>query len=148
MATTADATTLVEQSPDALIFADREGVIGTWNAAAERIFGFTASEAIGQRLDIIIPERFRDAHWAGYQRALGEGVTKYAGRSLATRSHRKDGAQIYVELSFAIVLHAGEAVGAIATARDITDRFERERAQRQQLRDLQQEVESLRPAAT
>jgi PAS domain S-box-containing protein len=148
MATTDEATTLIEQSPDAFIFADREGIIRTWNGAAERIFGFAASEAIGQRLDIIIPERFRDAHWTGYHRALGERVTKYAGQSLATRSHRRDGTQIYVELSFAIVLQAGEAVGAIATARDITERFERERAQRRHLRELQQELESLRPAST
>lgn len=60
-----DAAELVEQAPDALIFADRDGVIRVWNRAAERTFGHRATEAIGQTLDIIIPESLREAHWRG-----------------------------------------------------------------------------------
>lgn len=122
---------LVEQSPDAIVFADTAGAIRVWNAAAERIFGFTKHDALGANLDIIIPERFREAHWRGFARALAEGATRYAGRSLPTRSMRSNGAQIYVELSFAIVLDAnGVVMGALAHARDITERFEKERADR------------------
>jgi PAS domain S-box-containing protein len=136
------AALLVEQAPDGVIFAGTDGVIQVWNTAAERIFGHTAEEAIGQDLNIIIPERFQDAHWRGYDRALGEGATKYAGKALTTRSQRKDGTEIYVELGFAIVKdRAGEVIGASAHARDITERFEQERTNRRRLTALQKVVE-------
>ncbi|MEZ4553957.1 MAG: PAS domain S-box protein [Dehalococcoidia bacterium] len=133
-----EARDLIEQSPDAMIFADREGIIRAWNQAAERIFGHSATTANGQTLDLIVPERFREQHWTGYDRALAARVTKYVGQSLPTRALRADGTQITVELSFAIVLGAdGEAVGALATARDITERFEQERELRRRLRELE-----------
>lgn len=134
------ASKLVEQSPDAMIFAGADGLIQVWNAAAERIFGYPAEEAVGRSLDIIIPERFRQAHWAGFERAMGEARTKYEGKSLPTRAQKKDGSQFYVELAFAIVLVDGKAAGALATARDITERFERERADRQRLRELEEQL--------
>ncbi len=138
---TVDPTQLIEQSPDAMIFADREGIVRVWNAAAERIFGHPPEVAIGQSLDIIVPERFRDAHWTGYDRALHDGATKYAGQSLATRSVRANGDTFYVELSFAILLgEDGEALGALATARDITERFEQDRQLRRRLADLEQQI--------
>ncbi len=126
---------LVAQAPDPMIFGDLEGVIRVWNEAAVRMFGHTAEEALGQSLDIIIPERFREQHWTGYDRALGERDTKYRGQLLTTRSMRKDGTTMYLELSFSIVTgDDGAALGALAHARDVTERFERERAQRAQAR--------------
>jgi PAS domain S-box-containing protein len=138
-----DVSLLVEQSPDAMIFADREGKVRAWNAAAERIFGFASADAIGERLDIIIPESLREAHWQGYERALAAGDTKYRGQSLPTKAVRNDGSTIYVELSFAIV-HGrdGTVIGALANARDITERFERDRAMRRRLRELEAEAET------
>jgi PAS domain S-box-containing protein len=129
---------LFEQSPDGEIFADREGIIREWNPAAERIFGFTCEEALGKSLDIIIPERFREAHWRGYERALRDGATRYSGQALPTRSARKDGTDIYVELTFAMI-HApgGGVIGALAHARDITERWTREREQRRRLQELE-----------
>ena len=135
-----ESSLLIEQSPDAVIFADRDGTIRTWNAAAERIFGFPSAAALGQNLDIIIPERFRQAHWTGFERAMGEAKTKYVGQSLPTRALRADGTQFYVELGFAIVVADGKAVGALATARDITERFEKERADRARLKELEAQV--------
>lgn len=135
----ADAESLVAQSPDAIIFAGTDGMIREWNAAAERIFGFSADEALGQSLDMIIPEGFRNAHWTNFDRALSEKATKYAGQSLPTRALTKAAGEIYVELSFAIVLGpAGEALGALATARDITERFNRDRELRRELRALKE----------
>jgi PAS domain S-box-containing protein len=126
-------TLLSDQAPDAVIFAGTDGVIQHWNEAATRIFGYSQEEALGQSLDLIIPERFREAHWTGYDRALADGATKYSGKALPTRSERKDGTTIYVELTFAIVKDAsGSVIGALAHARDITERFLREREQRQQ----------------
>src|SRR6185295_17598484 len=114
----------------------------TLNAAAVRVFGFTAEEAVGQSLDIIVPERFREAHWRGYERALSEGRTKYSGQALPTRSARKDGSTIYVELTFAIVHDSNASViGALAHARDISERWEREREQRRKLQELEQKLE-------
>lgn len=132
------ADLLVSQAPDAVIFADPSGTIRVWNTAAEKVFGFTARDALGANLDIIIPDRLREAHGRGFKRALGERATKYAGQSLPTRAIRADGSQIYVELSFAIVLDAGGMpLGALAHARDITERFEKARADHNRLLELE-----------
>jgi PAS domain S-box-containing protein len=141
-----DSNLLLEQAPDAIIYADKNGEISYWNEAATRVFGFDASEAMGQNLDIIIPENFRNQHWTGFDRALGEGDTKYRGQALPTKATHKDGRSFYVELSFSIVKDAsGTVVGAMAAARDITERFERDRDLRRKLRDLEQR---LNPPAT
>lgn len=125
------AERILEQAPDPVIFADLKGVIRTWNAAAAELWGHSREEAVGQTLDLIVPERFREQHWTGYDRALGDRATKYKGQALTTRSMKKDGSTIYIEMTFAIVLDdAGAAIGALACARDATERFERERAQR------------------
>ncbi|GAB4331289.1 MAG: PAS domain S-box protein [Dehalococcoidia bacterium] len=135
---------LFDQAPDGIIFADVEGTIRAWNAAAERIFGFAPGDAIGQNLDIIIPEAFRERHWAGFERALAEKRTKYEGQALPTRATTASGDTIYVELSFAIVLdEEGEALGALAHARDITERFERDRAQRRRVAELERRIQEL-----
>lgn len=113
------AESLLEQLPDAVIVADRDGVIRSWNAAAEALFGHPASEAIGRSLDLIIPERFRAAHWSAYHRALEAGRTKYARKVLTTRSVHKSGEKVYVAMSFAILLDEnGQAAGAVAVARE------------------------------
>jgi PAS domain S-box-containing protein len=133
-----DPDGLLRQAPDAIIFADTGGVIRFWNSAATRVFGYSVEQAIGASLDIIIPERFREAHWKGFDRALEEAATKYAGQALATRATRSDGAQIYVELSFAIVVDDdGSVLGALSHARDITERFERDRERQKRIRDLE-----------
>ena len=138
---------LVEQAPDAVISAGNDGVIVTWNAAATAMFGFAPSDAIGNGLNIIIPEEFRETHWSAYDKALEAGDTKYRGQSLPTRAMKADGETLYVELSFAIV-HGedGMVIGALAHARDITARFEQDRANRRRLRELEAELETLRGA--
>lgn len=122
---------IVDQAADAIIAADRQGAVLVWNAAAERLFGWTADEAKAGGLDLIIPERFRAAHWAGYDRALETGKTKLGGKVLTTRSQRKDGSTLYVDLSFALMRdEAGAVQGALAIARDVTERFLAEKARR------------------
>ena len=121
------------QAPDAIIFAGTDGTIQAWNQAASSLFGFSREEAVGQSLDLIVPERFREAHWSAYEKALEAGDTKYRGKALPTRSQTKSGETIYVELTFSIVKDAsGGVIGALAHARDITERYLREREQRQQ----------------
>ena len=116
---------------EAVIHADRQGLIALWNPAAETMFGFSAAEAIGQSLDIIIPERLREAHWRGFHAAIASGRTRLNGRPTVTRALHKSGATLYVEMSFALVSdQAGEVIGSVAVARDVTERVQREKAAR------------------
>lgn len=112
---------ILEQAPDAVIFADRQGRVQLWNHGAEVLFGYTAREAIGQPLDIIIPEKLRQAHDEGFARALATGRLKAQGRVLTTRASGKYGARLYVDFSFALVKDAAGAVsGVVAIGRDVT----------------------------
>lgn len=67
------AAEILEQAADAVIFSDIQGAIRFWNAAAGALFGFAAREAVGQSLDLIIPERLRSANWAGFNRLRSSG---------------------------------------------------------------------------
>lgn len=134
---------LLSQFPDAVIFIDREGRIKYWNAAAEIIFGIPVEEAIGSHLDIIIPEKFRKAHWNGFDNALLAKQTKHKGRPLATKAIHGDGHTIYVEMSFAIIVNEeGESEGALASARNITTRFEKEKLDQKRLLELENQVKN------
>lgn len=116
---------------EAVIHADRQGLIALWNPAAETMFGFSTAEAIGQSLDIIIPERLREAHWRGFHAAIASGRTRLNGRPTVTRALHKSGATLYVEMSFAMVCAtSGEVIGSVAVARDATERVQREKAAR------------------
>ena len=132
------ALAIVEQVADAIIFADRQGVIRLWNPAAEAVFGFSADEMIGQNLDLIIPERLRPAHWKAFHQAIEAGRTRLGRLALVTRSVHKSGAKLYVDLSFAIVRDAaGEVAGAVAVARDATDRYTSETTMKKRLAELE-----------
>ena len=130
------ARQLFEGMPDALVVADRKGIIRVWNGGAERIFGFAEGEALGQSLDIITPERLRERHWIGYEATMRTGQTKYgAGDLLSVPAIRRDGAQISIQ--FSIVPLGGEdgdlqAVAAIM--RDVTEDFEERKRLRRALR--------------
>ena len=122
---------IVHGSPDAIIFADRDGIIRLWNAGAEALFGYAAGEAVGQSLDLIIPERQRRPHWEGYRRVMATGETRYGRELLAVPALRKDGTRISLEFSIALIRDdRGEVLGAAAILRDVTDRWEQEKALR------------------
>lgn len=122
---------ILEQVAEAVVFADRGGVIRRWNAAATAMFGFTAAEAIGQRLDLIIPEHLREVHWRGFDLAVAQGRTRLGGRPTLTRALHRSGRKLYVEMSFALVVDGGGvAHGSVAVARDVTERVERDKAAR------------------
>lgn len=120
---------ILDQVADALIYADRSGRIMRWNNACCALFGYSAEEALGQSLDLIIPEHLRAAHWKGFDAAMASGATKLEGRPTLTRAVHKGGRKLYVEMTFAVVKAAeGDALGSVAMARDVTERVERERA--------------------
>ncbi len=119
---------IVEQTADAIIYSNRQGMIERWNAAATTMFGYAAAEAIGQSLDLIIPEHLRAAHWRGFDAAMASGTTRLHGRPTLTRAQHKSGSKLYVEMSFALVVDAAGAVlGSVAMVRDVTERMEREK---------------------
>jgi PAS domain S-box-containing protein len=132
---------IVAQMSEAVILADRAGRVMLWNRGAEVLFGHPAAEAMGQSLDIIIPEELRSRHWDGYHRAVSAGRTQLGARALPTKAVRKDGTTIYVELSFAVVLdETGAAVGALAVGRNIRERYLQDKALRRRLAALEHEV--------
>jgi PAS domain S-box-containing protein len=93
--------TLAREAADAIIYADVNGIITFWNKGAERIFGFSEREAIGQSLDIIIPANLRKRHWDGFAETIRSGKTRYsAGDVLAVPALRKDGRRISIEFRF------------------------------------------------
>jgi PAS domain S-box-containing protein len=129
---------IVEHAPDAVIMADRDGTIRLWNAAASTIFGYSAADAVGQSLDLIIPEPFRDRHWDGFQKVMETGVTRYATELLAVPAIRSDQTRISVEFSVTLLRdHADEIVGVAAIMRDVTERWTEQRQLRQRLAELE-----------
>lgn len=120
---------IVAQMAEALVYANRDGTIERWNAAAQAMFGFSAAEALGQNLDLMIPEHLRKAHWRGFDAAMASGKTRLHGHPTLTRALHKSGQKLYVEMSFSLVLDdTGSAIGTVAVARDATARVAREKA--------------------
>jgi PAS domain S-box-containing protein len=126
---------LLGSSSDAIVATDAEGIIRFWNPGAERIFGYTSGEAIGQSLDIIIPERLRERHWTGYRQVMATGESRYGhGDVLAVPGIRKDGARVSLEFTIVTLRDGGGAmIGMAAIMRDVTARFEEMRLLRQKL---------------
>ena len=121
---------ILDQSADAMIFADTAGIVQIWNQSAASLFGYSREEAVGAGMDLIIPEKLRAAHWTGFQRAMETGMTRLKGRPTVTRATHSSGARLYVEMTFAVVrADDGTVFGAVAVARDATERHERARAQ-------------------
>ena len=123
---------IVQEIPEAVVFADSTGVIRFWNSGAETMFGYSAGEVVGQTLDVIIPERLRSRHWEGYHKVMATGVTRYGRELLATPAIRKDGRRISIEFSITLLKEdAGKVLGAAAVVRDVTASWEREKAKKQ-----------------
>lgn len=130
---------VVEGSPEGILVADRDGVIRFWNAGAERIFGWSAAEALGKALDLIIPERLRARHWEGWDKTMGTGATRYAaGDLLAVPALHRDGRTVSIEFSIQLLRGADGAVaGSAAVIRDVTARFQKDKELRARLKELE-----------
>ncbi len=133
-----DAAQLVAAAGDAIIAADEHGAIVLWNAAAERIFGYSQAEAVGQTLDLITPERHRRRHWQGYQTSMRTGQTRYGAEVLRVPAMRKDGGALSIAFTVAMLRDADAKVSAIvAIIRDETARWGEERELRRRLGELE-----------
>ncbi|HEY6820670.1 MAG TPA: PAS domain S-box protein [Burkholderiales bacterium] len=127
-----DLEKLIESAGDAIVAADTDGKILLWNASAERIFGHSKSEALGQTLDLIIPERLRERHWTGYRQVMQTGKTRYGTDLLRVPAIHKDGRRL--SIAFTVTLLPGAIV---AFMRDETARWNEERALRDRIKALE-----------
>jgi PAS domain S-box-containing protein len=134
------AETLITNMPDAVVYSDRDGTILYLNGGATRMFGHTAAEAVGQSLDLIIPEGLRARHWIGYRETMRTGRTRYGdGQPLSAPAIRKDGKRISVAFTIVpFVDDKGEMTGIAAIMRDVTAQFEETRALRKEVAALRE----------
>lgn len=129
---------IVKESSDAIMFSDREGMIRLWNRGAEQMFGYSESEALGQSLDLIIPENLRGRHWDGYYRVMESGESRYSTEMLSAPALRKDGTRISTEFSMVMVKgDDGKVLGVAAVIRDVSARWQREKELKERIRVLE-----------
>jgi PAS domain S-box-containing protein len=136
-----DLEQLVETLGDAIVVADASGAINLWNSAAEHLFGFTPAEALGNSLDLIIPERLRARHWAGFGKTMANGETRYAHDLLRVPAVHKDGRAL--SIAFTVALLYGpqrEVIGIAAVIRDETARFAEERNLHKRIAELERNM--------
>lgn len=133
-----DLAQLLDAVGDAIVVCDAAGAITLWNRAAERMFGFAPEEALGQSLDIIIPERQRKRHWDGYHETMRTGITRYGTSLLRVPALHKDGHSLSIAFTVAIVSSGeGQPPQIAAVIRDETERWKEERALLKRLAELE-----------
>jgi PAS domain S-box-containing protein len=143
MSVSIDYKALVHGVSDAVIASDGRGAICLWNLAAERLFGYTQQEALGQSLDLITPERFRARHWEGYHKSIASGSTRYANDLLKVPATHKNGQTLSIAFTVALLFDEAQAVElVVAVIRDDTQRFQDERALRKRLAELEAQLAS------
>jgi PAS domain S-box-containing protein len=130
---------ILESSSEAIMASDVEGKIMFWNPGATRIFGFDATEAMGQSLDLIIPEKLRARHWQGYRHVMATGHSRYSeGDLLSVPALTKDKRRISVEFTIAILRDdQGNMIGMASVMRDSTARFEEMKSLRRRIAELE-----------
>lgn len=133
---------------EAIVAADREGVICFWNPGAERIFGHVAAEAIGHSLDLIIPERLRNRHWQGYRGAIATGKSRYGeGEVLSVPALHKNGTTISIEFTILPLRESpGALIAVVAIMRDVTKRFDEVRQLKQKLAERSGALKPMAPS--
>ena len=125
---------MVNNAPDAILISDREGIIRFWNNGAEQMFGHTTAEAVGQSLDLIIPENLRSRHWEGYWRVMASGETKYKTGLLSSPGIRKDGNRVSLEFSMILLRdEAGDLQGCASIMRDVSEHWKKEKELKERL---------------
>ena len=129
---------IIENAPDAILYVDAKGLIQHWNNGAERIFGFSAAEAIGQSLDIIIPEKLRGRHWEGYYKVMASGESRYGTDLLSVPASHRDGQRLSVDFSIVMLKdEKGKVTGIASLMRDMTAQRQKEKELRERVAELE-----------
>ena len=132
------AAAVVKESAEAIVVTDPAGIIRLWNDGAARIFGYSPAEALGQSLDVIIPEKLRERHWKGYFQTMATGYTRYGDKLLSVPANHRDGHRLSIEFSVALLRDdADQIVGISAIMREVTERRNEERALRARIAELE-----------
>ena len=143
------AQAVVREAAEAIVACDPSGTIVLWNGGAERVFGYPAGEALGQNLDLIVPEKQRARHWAGYEATMATGATKYGDALLKVPATHRDGRRLSIEFSVALLRSAdengdeGKIVGIAAVIRDASERWAADRELRQHLAEAERKLREL-----
>ncbi|MEE6176401.1 PAS domain-containing protein [Mycobacterium sp. 050134] len=138
------AQAVVSATPEAVVVCDSQGVITLWNHGAQRMFGYSSAEAIGQDLDIIIPEKLRKRHWDGYHQTMATGHTRYGDKLLSVPATHQDGHRLSIEFSVALLRQDdGRVVGISAIMREVSERRNEETALRTRLAELESRLAAL-----
>lgn len=134
---------IVDECAAGILYASRDGCVRLWNRGCEHIFGWTAAEAVGQSMDMIIPEKHRARHWEGWETVMKSGVTKYGHDPLAVPALTKDGRRISIEFNIVLLRDdAGQVLGAAALIQDVSARWERDKALKQKLAALEAQIKN------
>ena len=139
----------VRRLADAVLIADADGQIVFWNAAAERLFGWSESEAVGHRLDLIVPERLRDRHWEGWHRVMATGETKYGDSLLEVPALRRDGTPLSIAFTVSLLTDPGtdKVTRVVAVLRDDTVRWQERREMNAELARLRADPRLAEPSS-
>src|SRR6266480_3581209 len=108
------AERILDQIADAVIYANRSGAIIRWNRASSALFGYSPQEALGQNLDLIIPEHLRASHWSGFNAAMIKGAWELQCRPSLARALHNSGRNLYVDMTSSS--EKGDAEGAVLGA--------------------------------
>ena len=129
---------IVDGASEAIVVADVSGTIRFWNAGAEAMFGHRSAEAVGQSLDLIIPEAQRARHWDGYRRVMETGTTRYGRTLLAVPALHRDSRRLSIEFRVILLRTPDGALSGIAAIiRDVTERWHEDRTLRRRLHELE-----------
>ena len=138
MNTNIDLSQLVECIGDAIIVVDAHEKIVMWNPAATRIFGYSEAEALGNTLDLIVPERQRHRHNEGCRRSMETGTTRYGTSLLKVPALHQNGSMLSIAFTVGMLFDEHQKVnGIVAVIRDETDRFAEERALKKRILELE-----------
>ena len=137
---------LLHEAPDAILISDGKGIITFWNRGAELLFGHSSTEAVGQSLDLIIPEALRVRHWDGYHRVMATGDTKYKTGLLSSAGMRKDGSRVSLEFSMVLLRDDnGDMYGCASIMRDVTERWKKEKELKERLAACEAQLAGKQP---
>jgi PAS domain S-box-containing protein len=133
---------LVRTMADAVVIADPDGTITFWNDAAAELFGWSAAEAVGQTLDLMIPDRLRHRHWEGYRRVMQTGHTTYGDRLLEVPALHRDGRSFSIAFTVTLLRRPGDRqpFAIAAVLRDDTQRWQHSRGDRARIAALEAQL--------